>query len=58
MWTKFNWLSTVKVKAKLPLCFTKYHTRKKYWGRGDTVPRILNLGTRRRWVVSFTPRPL
>jgi hypothetical protein len=28
------------------------------WGSGGIAPRILNLGTRRRWVVSFTPRPL
>jgi hypothetical protein len=27
-------------------------------GSGGTAPRILDLGTRRRWVVSFTPRPL
>jgi len=27
---------------------------KKYWGSRGTAPRILNLGTRWRWVVSFT----
>jgi hypothetical protein len=27
-------------------------------GSGDISPRILDLGTRWRWVVSFTPRPL
>jgi len=26
--------------------------------RGGVAPRILNIGTRLRWVVSFTPRPL
>jgi hypothetical protein len=31
---------------------------KAYWGSGGVAPRILNLGTRWRWVVSFTPRPL
>jgi hypothetical protein len=31
---------------------------KLYWGIGGIVPRILDLGTRWRWVVSFTPRPL
>jgi hypothetical protein len=31
---------------------------KTYWGIGGIVPRILDLGTRWRWVVSFTPRPL
>jgi len=28
------------------------------WENGGTVPRILKLGTRWRWVVSFTARPL
>jgi len=27
-------------------------------GSGGIAPCILHLGTRRRWVVSFTPRPL
>jgi hypothetical protein len=31
---------------------------KTYWESGGTAPHILNLGTRWRWVVSFTPRPL
>jgi hypothetical protein len=29
-----------------------------YRGSGGIVPRILDLGTRWRWVVSYTPRPL
>jgi hypothetical protein len=29
---------------------------KTYWGIGDITPRNLNLDTRWRWVVSFTPR--
>jgi hypothetical protein len=29
-----------------------------YWGSGGIAPRILDLGIRWRWVVSFTPRPL
>jgi len=29
---------------------------KTYWGNGDITPRILNLGTRWRWAVIFTPR--
>jgi len=33
------------------------HAMKKYGG-GGIAPRILDLSTRRRWVVSFTPRPL
>jgi hypothetical protein len=28
------------------------------WGSGGIDPRILDLGTSWRWVVSFTPRPL
>jgi len=43
--------------VKLSLCLTKQHAMKAYWGEG-IVPRILNLGTRRRCVVSFTHRPL
>jgi hypothetical protein len=31
---------------------------KAYWETGGIAPRILDLGTRWRWVVSFTPRPL
>jgi len=31
---------------------------KMYWQSGDIAPHILNLGSRWRWVVSFTPRPL
>jgi hypothetical protein len=31
---------------------------KAYWGSGVIAQRILDLGTRWRWVVSFTPRPL
>jgi hypothetical protein len=29
-----------------------------YWESGDITPRILNLGTRWRWVFSFTARSL
>jgi hypothetical protein len=31
---------------------------KAYWGSGGIAPRILDLGTRWSWVVSFTPRSL
>jgi hypothetical protein len=31
---------------------------KAYWGSGGVAPRILGIGTRWRWVVSCTPRPL
>jgi len=36
---------------------TKHHAMKTYWGAG-IAPRILDLGTRRRWVVIFTSLPL
>jgi hypothetical protein len=39
-------------------CLTKHHFMKKYLGSGGVAPRILELGTRWRWVVSFTPQPL
>jgi hypothetical protein len=31
---------------------------KAYWGSGGIAPHILDLGTRWRWVFSFTARPL
>jgi hypothetical protein len=31
---------------------------KTYWKSGDIAPYVLKLGTRWRWVVSVTPRPL
>jgi hypothetical protein len=31
---------------------------KAYWESGSLAARILDLGTRWKWVVSFTPRPL
>jgi hypothetical protein len=42
----------------LSLCLTKHHAMKTYWGSGGIAPRILDLGTKWRWVVSFMPRPL
>jgi hypothetical protein len=38
--------------VKLSLCLTKHLAT----GDGEIAPRILDLGTRKRWVVSFTPR--
>jgi hypothetical protein len=37
--------------------FTEHHAIMVYGG-GGIAPRILDLGTRWKWVVSFTPRPL
>jgi hypothetical protein len=49
----------LKVKIKLSLCFlTEQHAMEAYWGSGSRTPRILDLGTRWRWVDSFTLRPL
>jgi hypothetical protein len=48
----------IMVKVRLSLCLTKHHAMKACWGSGSVAPRILDLGTSRRWVVSFTPRPL
>jgi len=39
-------------------CVPVHHATEAYWGNGSTVPRILNLGTWWRWVVSFTLWPL
>jgi hypothetical protein len=46
------------IEVKLSRCLTKHHAIKEYWGSGDIAPRIFDLGTRWRRVVSFTPRPL
>jgi hypothetical protein len=45
-------------QVKLSLCLTKHWAMKTYWGRGGIAPRVIDLGVRWRWVVSFTPRPL
>jgi len=39
------------------LCLTKHHAMKTYSESGGIAPPILDLDTRWRWVVSFTPRP-
>jgi len=40
------------------ICYLiKNHAMKTYWGNGGIAARILNLGTRWRWVVSFTTLP-
>jgi hypothetical protein len=50
--------TTVKVKVKLSLCLTKHHAMKTYWRGEGIAPRILDHGTKRRLVVSFTSRSL
>jgi len=42
----------------LGFILTEHHAMKAYWESGGIAPRILELGTRWRWVVSFAPRPL
>jgi hypothetical protein len=44
--------------SKFPCASTEHHAMKAYWESGSIASRILDLGTRWRWVVSFTPRPL
>jgi hypothetical protein len=41
---------------KVKSCLTEHHAMKTYWGTGGIAPRILDLGTRWRGVVSFTSR--
>jgi hypothetical protein len=48
----------VKVKVKVSLCFNLAPRNEDLLRSGGIAPRILDLGTRCRWVVSFTPRPL
>jgi hypothetical protein len=48
---------TVKVKVKLSLCLTKHHAMETYWGAEVELHAIFDLGTRWRWMISFTPRP-
>jgi hypothetical protein len=48
-----------KGKGKVsPVLWTEHHAMKAYWGSGGIAPRTFDFGTRWRWVVSFTPRPL
>jgi hypothetical protein len=58
--TAFSYqLGTNPGKGKVvPVFLTKHHAMKAYWGSGGITPLIIDLGTRWRWVVSFTPRPL
>jgi hypothetical protein len=39
-----------RYKVQLPLCFTKHHTMKTYWGSGGIAPHILELCIRWTWV--------
>jgi hypothetical protein len=48
-------LTLLQIKGKVKLV---HHAMKMYCGSGSITPHILDLGTRWRWVVSFTLRPL
>jgi hypothetical protein len=49
----------MKISWSCPCAFlTKHHAVKAYRRSGGIAPRIFDLGTRWRWVVSFTPRLL
>jgi hypothetical protein len=37
----FTFTIKVKVKVKLPLCLTKHHAMKEYWGSEGIAPLIL-----------------
>jgi hypothetical protein len=50
--------TTWKGKVVPVLLLTEHHALNEYWGSGGIAVRILDLDTRCRWVVSFTPRQL
>jgi hypothetical protein len=66
------WVSLESLSAVLPLrcsqptqwktsqlcTLTEHHAMKVFRGSGGIAPLILDLGSRWRWRVSFTPRPL
>jgi hypothetical protein len=57
--TEFEIQGRYKGEGKVvPVLQTEHHDLKAYWGSGGIDPRILDLGTRRGWVVNFTPLPL
>jgi hypothetical protein len=51
-------LRVQKAFFEFPVCWTKHHVMGAYWESEGIAPRILDLGTRWRWMVSFTHRPL
>jgi hypothetical protein len=60
IWSKIagSKLTIVKGKVKLSLCFNRASRHGSVLGERGIAPRILDLSTRWRWMVSFTPRPL
>jgi hypothetical protein len=45
------------ISISCPCALTEHHTMKAYWVSGGIAPRVLDLGTKCRWVASVTPRP-
>jgi hypothetical protein len=48
----------IHIWGKVSVKVTEHHAMNAHWRSGGIAPRILDLGTRWRWVVGFTPRPL
>jgi hypothetical protein len=65
-WAHFQIVFTMCGTAELQMVvlsnclvlLTDHHAMKAYWGSGGIAPHILDLSTRWRSVVSFTPWPL
>jgi hypothetical protein len=53
-----TWGSTIKVKVRFFPVFKKASRHDDALGSGGIAPRILNLGIRWSWVVTFRPLPL
>jgi len=53
-WDCFTFYHLPKVKVELPLL----HVMNSYWESEGVSPLILNLDTRWKWAVKFTPLPL
>ena len=54
-WTRPMW---VKYGQRYPSLSTPYISLPAPWRGRGIAPRVLNLGSRWRWVVAITPRPL
>jgi len=52
-----GWLFLFRLIFPTGLRYVPMHTVKADGGGGSRVQHILNLTTRRRWMVNFTPRP-
>jgi hypothetical protein len=60
-WRYLTILQNILVKVKKCPCaffWTEHHARKAFRGSGGIAPRILVLGTRWKWAISFKPWPL